>query len=68
MEAASKVIGAVRLSLVDVKVVIEELEKEEMQRDPEINKHLQTAMKRHCMPHKFSAEEVKPRSMKTVRW
>lgn len=37
-----------------------------MQRDPEINKHLQTAMKRHCMPHKFSAEEVKPRSMKTV--
>ena len=39
MEAASKVIGAVRLSLVDVKVVIEELEKEEMQRDPEINKH-----------------------------
>ena len=68
MEAASKVIGAVRLSLVDVKVVIEELEKEEMQRDAEINKHLQTAMKRHCMPHKFSAEEVKPRSMKTVRW
>ena len=52
----------------DVKVVIEELEKEEMQRDPEINKHLQIAMKRHCMPHKFSAEEVKPRSMKTVRW
>ena len=39
MEAASKVIGAVRLSLVDVKVVIEGLEKEEMQRDPEINKH-----------------------------
>ena len=68
MEAASKVIGAVRLSLVDVKVVIEELEKEEMQRDPEINKHLQIAMKRHCMPHKFFAEEVKPRSMKTVRW
>ena len=68
MEAASKVIGAVRLSLVDVKVVIEELEKEEMQRDPEINKHLQIAMKRHCMPHKFSAEAVKPRSMKTVRW
>ena len=56
------------MGLVDVKVVIEELEKEEMQRDPEINKHLQTAMKRHCMPHKFSAEEVKPRSMKTVRW
>ena len=58
----------VRLGLVVVKVVIEELEKEEMQRDPEINKHLQIAMKRHCMPHKFSAEEVKPRSMKTVRW
>ena len=68
MKAASKVIGAVRLSLVDVKAVIEELEKEEMQRDPEINNHLQIAMKRHCMPHKFFAEEVKPRSMKTVRW
>ena len=68
MEAASKVIGAVRLSLVDIKAVIEELEKEEMQRDPDINKHLQIAMKRHCMPHKFSAEAVKPRSMKTVRW
>lgn len=67
MAVASKVIGAVRLGLVDVKVVIEELETEEMQRDPEINKHLQIAMKRHCMPHKFSAEEVKPRSMKTVR-
>lgn len=66
MAVASKVIGAVRLGLVDVKVVIEELETEEMQRDPEINKHLQVAMKRHCMPHKFSAEEVKPRSMKTV--
>ena len=68
MKAASKVIGAVRPSLVDVKAVIEELEKEEMQRDPEINKHLQIAMKPHCMPHKFFAEEVKPRSMKTVRW
>ena len=31
MEAASRVIGAVRLGLVDVKVVIEELETEEMQ-------------------------------------
>ena len=68
MEAASKVIGAVRLSLVDIKAVIEELEKEEMQRDPDINKHLQIAMKHHCMPHKFFAEAVKPRSMKTVRW
>ena len=67
MAVASRVIGAVSLGLVDVKVVIEELEKEEMQRDPEINKHLQIAMKRHCMPHKFAAEEVKPRSMKTVR-
>ncbi|CAH3138679.1 unnamed protein product [Pocillopora meandrina] len=66
MAVASRVIGAVRLSLVDVKVVIEELEKEEMERDPEINKHLQIAMKRHCMPRKFVAEEVKPRSMKTV--
>ena len=67
MAVASRVIGAVRLGLVDVKVVIEELEKEEMERDPEINKHLQIAMKRHCMPHKFAAEEVKPRSMKILR-
>ena len=67
MAVASRVIGAVRLGLVDVKVVIEELEKDEMQRDPEINKHLRIAMKRHCMPHKFAVEEVKPRSMKTVR-
>ena len=67
MAVASRVIGAVRLGLVDVKVVIEELEKEEMQRDPEINKHLQIAMKRHCMPLKFAAEEVKPRLTRTVR-
>ena len=36
MAVASRVIGAVRLGLVDVKVVIVELEKEEMQRDPEL--------------------------------
>ena len=56
------------MGLVYVKVVIEELETEEMKRDPEINEHLKIAMKRHCMPHKFSAEEVNPRSMKMVRW
>ena len=45
------------MGLVYVKVVIEELETEEMKRDPEINEHLQIAMKRHCMPHKFSGSE-----------
>ena len=39
--------------------MIEELDTEEMRRDPEINKHLQA-------PHEFSAGELKPRSMKTV--
>ena len=38
MAVASKVIGAVRLGLVDIKVVIEELNTEEMQQVSEINR------------------------------
>ena len=41
MPVAGKVIGAVRLGLVDVKIVIEELKTKEMQRFSEINMHLQ---------------------------
>ena len=67
MAVAGKVIGAVRLGLVDIKVVIEELETEEMKQVPEINKHLQESMMHHCMPHKFDAEKIKPRSMSPVR-
>ena len=40
MAVAAKVIGAVRLALVDIRVVIEELNSEEMKRDPEIYKQL----------------------------
>ncbi|XP_022810333.1 actin-binding protein IPP-like [Stylophora pistillata] len=60
MEVAGKVIGAVRLGLVDVKIVIEELKTEEMQRVPEVNMiHLQESMMHHVMPsHEFAAEKV----------
>ena len=37
MAVAAKVIGAVRLGLVDIRVVIEELNTEKMQRDPEVH-------------------------------
>ena len=67
MAFAGKVIGAVRLGLVDVKIVIEELKTEEMQRFPEVNMHLQESMMHHIMPsHEFAAEKVKPRSMRPV--
>ena len=68
MPVAGKVIGAVRLGLVDVKIVIEELKTEEMQRVPEVNIHLQQSMMRHCIPsHEFAAEKMKPRSMRPVK-
>ena len=67
MPVAGKVIGAVRLGLVDAKIVIEELKTEEMQRFPEVNMHLQESMMHHIMPsHEFAAEKVKPRSMRPV--
>ena len=67
MPVAGKLIGAVRLGLVDVKIVIEELKTEEMQRFPGVNMHLQESMMHHIMPsHEFAAEKVKPRSMKQV--
>ena len=49
MAVAAKVIGAVRLGLVDIKIVIEELDKGEMERVPEIHKHLDEALiYSHC--------------------
>ena len=67
MPVAGKVIGAVRLGLVDVKIVIEELKTEEMQQFPEVNMHLQESMIHHIIPsHEFAAEKVKPRSMRPV--
>ena len=67
MAVVGKVIGAVRLGLVDVKIVIEELKTEEMQQFPEVNTHLQESMIHHIIPsHEFAAEKVKPRSMRPV--
>ena len=70
MAVAAKVIGAVRLGLVDIRVVIEDLDTEEMQRDPEIHMQLHEALINSNMPSrhpKFVAEKTKPRSMNPVR-
>ena len=70
MEVAAKVIGAVRLGLVDIRVVIEELDTKEMQQDPEIHMLLHGAMRYYCMPSKgstFAEEKAKLRSAGTVR-
>ena len=70
MAVAAKVIGAVRLGLVDIRVVIEELNTEEMQRDPEVHMLVyETSIFKH-MPSdnsKFAVEKAKPRSMCPVR-
>ena len=70
MAVAAKVIGAVRLGLVDIKIVIQELNTEEMQRVPEIIMHLQESLLHNNMPSpssKFAVEKTKPRSMSPVR-
>ena len=70
MAVAAKVIGAVRLGLVDIRVVIEELDTEEMQRDPEIYILVYEAMRHYCMPSKgliFAERKAKLRSAGTVR-
>ena len=68
MAVAAKVIGVVRLGLVDIKVVIEELNTEEMQRDLEIAVQLQVLLIYSNSPsHNFAVEKVKPRSVKPVR-
>ncbi|KAJ7384523.1 hypothetical protein OS493_021152 [Desmophyllum pertusum] len=69
MAAAAKVIGAVRLGLVDIRVVIEELNTEEMQRDPQILMELNEVLMYNNMPShnsKFASEKAKPRSMNPV--
>ena len=69
MAVAAKVIGAVRLGLVDIRVVIEELNTEEMQRDPEIHMQLHDVLLHKYMPSlnsKFSEEKSKPRSTSPV--
>ena len=70
MAVAAKVIGAVRLGLVDIRVVIEELNTEEMQRDPEIHMLLyEVSIYKHmpCHNSKFAVDKTKPRSMNPVR-
>jgi len=69
MAVAAKVIGAVRLGLVDIRVVIEELNTEEMQRVPEIHMHLHEVLLYSYMPShnsKFAEEKSKPRSTSLV--
>ena len=70
MAVAAKVIGAVRLGLVDIRVVIEELNTDEMQRDAEIHMLVyETSIFKH-MPSensKFAVEKAKPRSLCPVR-
>ena len=70
MAVAAKVIGAVRLGLVDIRVVIEELDTEEMERVPEIHKHLVEALIFNFMPSrnpKFAVEKTKARAISPVR-
>ena len=67
---AAKVIGAVRLGLVDIRAVVEELDTEEMKRIPEISLQLHDALVYNNIPSqnsKYAVEEAKPRSMKQVR-
>ena len=69
MADAAKVIEAVRLGLVDIRVVIEELDTEEMQRDPKIHMQLHEASLYNNMPShnsKFALEKSKPRTTSPV--
>ena len=66
MTAAAKVIGAVRLGLVETKDVVEELNTEEMQRVPEIQMLMCEKLLHSNMPlpnSKFAVEKTRPRSM-----
>ena len=70
MAVAAKVIGAVRLGLVDIRVVIEELDTEEMKRIPEIHVHLDEALIFNFLPSrnpKFAVEKTRIRATRPVR-
>ena len=68
MAVAAKVIGAVRLGLVDTEVLIDELDTEEMQGDSEIATQLLEVLVYNTSPSRnFAVEKVKPRSTKPVR-
>ena len=70
MAVAAKVIGAVRLGLVDIENVVRELNTEEMQKVPEIHMLVYESLLHTCLPSeatKFAAEKAKPRSTNPVR-
>ena len=70
MSVAAKVIGAVRLGLVDIRDVIEELDTEEMKQVPEIFLLVYESLVhsyRISNSSKFALEKAKPRSMSPVR-
>ena len=69
MSVAAKVIGAVRLGLVDIKDVIRELNTEEMQRVPEIHMLVYQSLLYSHVPSSstFGEEKTKPRSTGSVR-
>ena len=68
MAVAAKVIGAVRLGLVDTEVLIDELDTEEMQGDSEIAKQLLEVLVYNNSPSRnVAVEKVKPRSTMAVR-
>ena len=69
MAVAAKVIGAVRLGLVDIRVVIEELNTDEMKRVPEIFMLVYETSIYNNMPSlnsSFALEKSKPRSTSPV--
>ena len=69
MVDAAKVIGAVRLGLVDIRVVIEELNTEEIKGVPEIFMLVYETLIHNCMPSHnsaFAVEKSKPRSTSPV--
>ena len=67
---AGKAIAAVRLGLVNIGDIIEELNTEEMQQVPEIRKHLHESLIHNCRPSnssEFAVVKAKPGSMSQVR-
>ena len=69
MDVAAQVIGAVRLGLVDIKDVIDELDAEEMQVIPEIKMMLQRILIHNHRPSRsfsFALERGRPRSKNPV--
>ena len=69
MAVAAKVIGAVRLGLVDITVALDDLNTEEMQQVPDIHKQVyEAAVYKHKPSHKPKSfgDQTKPRSKSPV--